>query len=257
MYKYWCSACFCIAQAPCNHAVEHAKAAVSENPNSTRALRELAAVREKDAEEPVHNIFRKYHLTIPIEPKVLNLGKGELKRFPYIPFSRWVRYLMDVGLASKHLCGVPEGEMRALLLEFWSRYKAIHGEHQMFAMEGLDLGSCIPCYSHVDEGRAYKKQGILLLSVHGCLGRGTRAWRKRVGFGVRNQNLKRSGMGLNYVGSSWGTQFLFCCLHRQAYSKDPTPLDTVMSTFAADMASLATDGVPQQYVCLFLRYSQI
>ena len=230
---------------------------MSENPNSTRALRELAAVREKGAEEPVHNIFRKYHLTIPIEPEVLNLGKGELKRFPYIPFSRWVRYLMDVGLASKHLCGVPEGEMRALLLEFWSRYKAIHGEHQMFAMEGLDLGSCIPCYSHVDEGRAYKKQGILLLSVHGCLGRGTRAWRKRVGFGVRKQNLKRSGMGLNYVGSSWGTQFLFCCLHRQAYSKDPTPLDTVMSTFAADMASLATDGVPQQYVCLFLRYSHI
>ena len=214
------------------------------------ALKEFAALREEDAEDGAHKFFRKYHLTVPIQPLLMNLGDGELKRFPYIPFSHWVRYLMDEGLASQHLCGVPEEDMRGLLEEFWKRYRVVHPKHEMFSMD-LDLGICVPCYSHVDEGRAYKKQGILLLSVHGCLGQGTRAWRRR--FGVRKPNLKRSGMGLNYTGSTWGSQFLFCSLHRQAYAKDSAPLDKVMVAFAEDMATLAKRGALQLHraCCVF------
>ena len=237
-----------VAKAPCKEAVDFARAAVADNPAAPQAVREFAALPDNDAEEAAHRLFHKYHLTIPLTPRTMSIGKGELRALPYIPFSDWLRYLMDEGLVAKHLCGVDEDTMPDLLKEFWLRYEAVHPTHEVFKM-GLDLRSVIPCYSHVDEGRAYKKQGILLLSVHGCLGRGTRSWIKRVGRGVRKENLKRTGMGLNYVGSTWGSHFLFCSLHRQAYSKDSTPLDEVMTRFAEDMASVGTDGAPGSNLC--------
>ena len=188
----------------------------------------------------MHKLCRKYNLTVPIKPSIMSIGTGELNAFPYIPFSAWVRYLMDEGLVAQQLCGVAEEHMPQLLEEFWARYRAVHPRHPIFN-SSLPLQDCIPCYSHCDEGRAYKKQGLLLLSVHGCLGLGTRSWRKR---GVHKNTLKRNGMGLNYLGNSWSRQFYFCSLHRSAYAKNFAPLEMLLQTFATDMSVLSTNGAP-------------
>ena len=219
-----------------------AKAAVRDQENPTRALQEFSKIPENDAEDAVHRLFRKYSLTIPIEPQILNLGEGELENFPYIPLSAWATYLMDVGMAADRLCGTSEAEMPALLSEYWLRYKAIHPNHAIFRLN-LDMGKCVPVYSHIDEGRTYKKNGIMILSCAGALGRGTNNYKKRMSRMVRKPSLKQSGMGLNYTGNTWSTQFLIASLVRTAYAKKPEVLNKLLETFAEDMAQLAAYGV--------------
>ena len=238
----FCIVILCCAEAACSHVVQVAKAACKDQENPSRALREFAMIANNNAEAAVHRLFRKYHLTIPIQPKFLNLGEGELAHFPYIPLTDWVTYLLDVGMAAETLCGTSEAEMPGLLTEYWLRYKAIHPQHAIFRMN-FDMSQCVPMYSHIDEGRTYKKGGILILSCHGALGRGTRNYRLRIGRMVRKQTLKQTGMPLNYTGSSWATQFMIASLVRTAYAKKPEVLDKLLQTFAEDMACLAYYGV--------------
>ena len=211
-----------------------------DNPNAPRALLEFSQISLDDAEEGVHKLFSKYRLTIPITPEVMNVGEQELRRLPYIRFSRWLRYLMDEEL-TEHICGVQEDERPALLAEFWRRYRAVHPEHALFQMRDIDLSACVPVFSHIDEGRTYKKQGLLILSVHGALGKGTRNYKRRVG--TKKFHIKHNPMGMNYLGNTWGTQFMFCSLLRTAYAKSSRVLDDVLKVFAADMSSLIYDGV--------------
>ena len=204
-----------------------------------------AAVRDAGGNVPqactgVHQVFRKYHLTVPIKPETLNVGPGELSTLPFVPFSDWVRWLLDERLASEQLCGVPEAEMSATLREFWRRYQQIHPENAMFKQEGLDLAKTVPVFSHIDEGRTYKRAGICILSVHGALGTGTKSYQRRLK--VRKVSLKKSGMGMNYMRNTWTTQFMCCSLIKSAYAKDPRVSDNVLLRFASDMAHLAKHG---------------
>ena len=232
----------CPAEAPCKHVVEIARAACRDaGGQASQALKELAAIRARDAERAVHQLFRKYRLTVLIKPETMCVGEKELSKLPFVPFSNWVRYLMDERLASDQLVGVPETEMQATLTEFWQRYEKIHPQHAMFKQPNLDLSRTVPVFSHIDEGRTYKRAGICILSVHGALGKGTRSWQRR--FRVRKPNLKRSGLAMNYVRNTWSTQFLCCSLVRSAYAKDSKPLDMVMLRFASDMAMLSEHGV--------------
>ncbi|OLQ08476.1 40S ribosomal protein S3-3 [Symbiodinium microadriaticum] len=231
-----------LCNATCKSVVETAVAAVKDNVAATRALRELAEVRLNDAEAGVHRVFSKYHLTVPIQPEHLNVGEKELAKLPFIPFSRWVTYLMDEGLAANHLCGLEESEMPRVLEEFWRRYEAVHPEHSMFGSDHeCDYSRAVPVYSHFDEGRTYKKQGIMILSVHGALGRGTRNFNKMMG--TTRLDVSEHPMRLNYIGNTWGSQFLSCSLVRTAYAKNSFPLEVVFDRFAADFAMLATNGV--------------
>ena len=67
-----------------------------DNPTTaTEALKELAAIRLKDAEEGCHKLFRKYSLTVPVKIEKLNVGTGELQRCPVVVLSTWVNYLLD------------------------------------------------------------------------------------------------------------------------------------------------------------------
>ena len=241
------------AEAPCKQVVQIAKAAVQEHRDVSRALQEFARVPEKNAEEYVHKLFRKYNLTIDMKPQLLNVGEGELATLPYIRFSSWVRYLMDQDLLSEHLCGVTSERMPGMLTEFWQRYKAVHGSHELFSLPNINLAECLPVFSHVDEGRTYKKQGILVLSVHGAIGKGTRSYKRRVG--VRRLHIKQDGMGLNYSGSSWGTQFMFCSLLRSAYAKDMSPLNRVLEAFAVDMATLGRVGASRSAFAYLTRFA--
>ena len=172
----------------------------------------------------------------------MNAGPGELRKLPIVRFSRWVKYLLDYNMLDR-LTGVPESEMKPLLGEFWLKYRRLYPEHQLFTLADngqVDLRRTIPVYAHVDEGRTYKSKALLLLSLHGCVGKGTRSYNRRQ---VRKLALKRNGMGLNYIGSTWSTQFAVGCLLRSAMNQHPSSLDTLLEHFAADATMLATTGV--------------
>ena len=172
------------AEAACKHVVEIAQATLRESPERhTPALREFAAVSEKDAEEGAHRIFRKYGLAAPVKLRRINIGPGPLQRFPYLNFSDWVKYLLETRQLSQ-LCGTNDiARMNVLLDEFWRRYRLVEPDYELWQLADsgqLDLKFTIPVYSHSDEGRTLKKKPFWILSCHGALGLGTKKNKERM-----------------------------------------------------------------------------
>ncbi|CAL1144391.1 unnamed protein product, partial [Cladocopium goreaui] len=230
---------------PMCHVVELAAAEVSENPQASEALREFAAVRPNDAEQRGHDVLVKHELSCPVEINKVDLSDTKrFKNWPYIKFSTWVKYLLDSGRLAQQLCACADLQsMQVKLQEFWLRYEAIDPEHQIFAMRDagtVDLKWVIPVYSHSDEGRGHKKQAFWLLSTHGALGRGTRAFLKK---SKDKLPLKRNGFGLNFCGHTWTTNFLFSCMLRKFFKKDPEILHSLVGVYARDMEDLLLNGV--------------
>ena len=235
----------CCAQVPCSHAVALAKARLEEDPSGgTQMLREFANISESNAEQMVHVFFRRAGLAANVPISVVNVGNNsELSKWPFVKFSDWIRHLIDTNRLARQLCGVrTTSEMRERLVIFWDRFKALHPTHEVFQRSScgqLDLSSAIPVWSHTDEGRTQKKLAMLVLSVHGCLGRGTSQYLEE----VAKDPSKRDGMGLNFVGSSWSTQFLCSVMMRTVYNKHPSALDKLVEAFADDMHECAFKGV--------------
>ena len=227
------------------HVVGLAAAEVQENPHATRAMQEFASIRERDAEQRAHVVLEKHGLTAPIKIDTVDLMDAKrFKNFPYIKFSTWVKYLLDTGRLPRQLCACENLlSMEVKLEEFWRRYESIHPTHEIFAMRDagtVDLRHTIPVYSHSDEGRSLKKQPLWLLSTHGALGRGTRAYLKKQKDKVP---LKRCGLGLNFCGHTWSTNFLFASMLRKLYKKEPQALDNLVRVYAQDMEDLLVNGV--------------
>ena len=227
------------------HIVALAAAEVRDNPTASQPLQEFASVREQDAEVAGCRILEKHGLKAPISIHRLHLGESkQLRSFPCLKFSCWVKYLLDTDRVPSQLCGCKDMEsMSVRLSEFWKRYEQLHPLLPIFEMSrnGLvDLQYLIPVFSHTDEGRSLKKQALWILSVHGALGRGTRAWLRK---GKNKCPLKRNGLGLPFVGPTWGNHFMFACMLRKFFKKCPEALDNLVAAFADDMEILFRDGV--------------
>eukprot|EP00435_Cladocopium_sp_Y103_P007728 s1487_g2.t1 len=234
------------SEVPCSHIVKQARAELRTQAHPGRLLRRFADLRLKDAERGVHQIFAAEGFSVPVPTEKINVGPGVLAKFPVIKFSSWVKYLLDTNRL-RQLTGMADFDnMKATLGEWWSRFQALHPEHGVFtlATEGrLRLELTIPFYSHTDEGRSYKHQPLWVLSSHGCIGRGTRAFIQKGESMANRPPLRRRAMGVNFVGNTWSTQFIFCSILRAHFAERPEALDALVAAYAADVASLATDGV--------------
>ena len=231
------------AEVPSRHVVELARVEVSNNPHASGKMREFSQVRLEDAEIGVHQVLSKYGLSCPLEIEYVNLGSDELKSFPYLKFSTWLEYL-GLRRISRQLVGTSSlSRMKAVLFEFWNRFEKINPQHQVFEMAAsnqLKLKYTIPFFSHSDEGRSYKKEALWILSVHGCLGRGTQNYLKH---GKHKTPLRRNQLGLNFVGQSWSTQYLFATMMRELSTKNPDAMQELLAIFARDASELATRGL--------------
>ena len=225
-----------------SHVVELARAEVEDNPLASSAIRQFAGLRTKDAERRAHEVLQQRNLTVKVPIERMDLD-GPLKchkGFPYIKFSSWVRFLWESGRLARTLCACNDVPAMCQKLEvFWTRYRGIYPSHKIFEME-IDLRCVIPVYSHSDEGRSLKHMPVWILSVHGAVGRGTQDFLDK----QKDQiPLHRSGLGLNFIGMTWSTQFMHSCMLRRAYKKSPQVLDQVVDAFAADMQDLLVNGI--------------
>ena len=236
-----------MAEAPCKHVVELAQAKVRTNPRQASVcLREFSGIRLNDAEAGCHRVFKKYKLipniAIHHTTHITNAG-GRLK-LPYVKFSSWVKYLLDTDRLQRQMVGVQSfGAMRRVLKEYWLRYRQINPSFYLFEMADrgdVCLEFCIPFYSHSDEGRAYKHLGLWVLSAAGLLGRGTSLY---ISSGAHRKPLGENEMGMNYIGKTWSTQFMFTSLLKTVYSKSPETQDRMIQLFAQDVVDLLYNGV--------------
>ena len=226
-----------------------ARAAIKDNPNGQPGpLLKFAQVRSKDAESGAHRIFRASGLTVTINIDRLALGDSPcLKSFPFIKLSKWVTYLLDHDCLHKLTGVVGESKMEDTLVEFWSRYRALYPQHDLWDNENIDFARAIPVYTHTDEGRTYKKRPLLVFSTHGCLGLGTQpqhqARREDPMWDGQDTPLEEDEMRMNFIGETWGTHFIHASMLKTVSDAAPEVLPKLMKEYAADLQTLYTTGV--------------
>lgn len=234
------------AEAPSKHVVETARAHVRTNPQAASALiREFASIRVDDAESGVHRFFQKHGLAADVKIERANLGEGkEVRDFPYVKLSSWVMHLLGTGRFTKTFSGAADfATMKGIMVEFWKRFEDLYPRHQVFELArngALQLSNTVPYFTHSDEGRTFKHEAIYVLSAHACLGRGTA---KYIEQNLHQKGLTENEMGLNFVGGTMSTQFLFGVMMKRTMNKNPNALDELIKLFAADASALAHEGI--------------
>ena len=149
--------------------------------SSSGGLVELSRVSEHHSERDGQRVIaKKFKLAIPVE--IIDLPKTPGMRytgnFSVISLKSWAQYIVNMGCWNMLVGLVKSDPQRAqdLLRTFWSRYKMLFPNHSIFdtiEKENIDISRLAPLLFHGDEGRGRKRSGLLVLSYHSMLGRGT------------------------------------------------------------------------------------
>ena len=164
--------------------------------------------------------FGKYDLALDIPISWVDLT--ETSSFPVLAVTDTVDYLVKSKNLPKLFGDKPVEGVQDTLLEFWRRYALECPDFPIFSasMEGkISLRRSIPVYIHGDEGRGFKRSGVMILSLQGAVGKGTRPFERK----HRLQSVRNIKMGVNLAGSSFNSRFLFTAMPKKYYSSKPEP----------------------------------
>ena len=162
--------------------------------------------------------FKEEGLALDVPISWIDLPKGNV-RFPILRLTDTINYMCKNDFLPKLMGETPETEMEDTLLKFWRRYSLSHADHQVFS-SGVALRRAIPVMVHGDEGRGFKRTGIMMLSLQGCIGRGSRPFLSK----ELDEDLRKDLMGLNMFGSSFNSRMLFAAMAKKHYSNHPESL---------------------------------
>ena len=141
-------------------------------------------------------------------------------------------YKMVQWLAAEEKLDLLHGKVD--LLEFWRRFALVQSHHPIFSQD-LPLSRVIPFLSHGDEGRTKKKKGILIWSMKGICGIGTRFFRDLP------EATQRQKMGLN-VGNSLTSRFLHIAVPCKLYKHNENVWHALASRIGHAYWKLAHEG---------------
>lgn len=215
-------------------------------------MKALGNVNLKKSETGAHQVFQRFGQSLDI--KISKTDLVSKKDFPYIRFSEWLRHIIEYDNL-EHLVGVRDVEdMKKLLVCFWSRWQSVFPQHEVFhraAANQLDVATCIPILHHGDEGRGYKKKQVMVMSVHGALGRGSRPSERvqeHLGDGTEDDPLR-----VNLKGNSQLTHFISCLLPIWLYNRTPQDYHHMLDLQGKEYADLFLNGITIRgikfYVC--------
>ena len=222
---------------PCAHVIEHAKTSQSLDPG----IQALAQVPATHPEEGVHKVFKDFQCSLDVPLSYTTLPTGD--ELPYIRMTDWLRYLARNDKL-EYLTGEKSKMNRqAMLLEFWDRYSDLNPTHPIYeeALQGrINLHEAIPVLHHGDEGRGFKRSGVLIVSTHGLVGRGSHK-------GVVNSRLGKLSpddpLCLNMIGHSLTRQFVQFVMPAAMYKDNSENFHHVLDLYAKEMRNLFFEGV--------------
>ena len=138
-----------------------------------------------------------------------------LTGFSWIKPSNFIQTMARMNDMGHLLGGHSLTQAKSMLLNFWSKFRAIHPQHQLWAEE-RDLSKCIPIFLHGDEGVTYKKNGVLVLSFQGAIGFGSRSSQRAREL---ESNLRAMGEGipLNFLRTGFQTRMLVCVCPKEPW----------------------------------------
>lgn len=231
--------------------MEEARAARKRDPCPTLAA--IAAAKLDGADDPLFKILRGCGLVLDVPTTRLQLDPS----FEYPCFSPKDMLLAVAKRGFLHkILGVPLANAHRAIPQFWEKHRKLFPNHDLHSQPNVDYEHLLPYYLHGDGGRTFKKDGIMICSMFPALGQGTK--KKSIdmqplpGEPPRNTKRKRAdsaghgdgpfSAGINLLGNSLGTRFLFTALKYEFYKDHHHRFDELVNQWALCMKGLFEDG---------------
>lgn len=137
----------------------------SESAKKSPGISELAKCQETTSERDVRKVVESYGLSLPIAMTMLPKTPGVMYEgnIHVLSLRHWMEYIVshNVWRAMVGLKSANATREKAILSEFWRRYRLIRPSHEIFQRADaglLDLSRCAPLLIHGDEGRGRRNQ---------------------------------------------------------------------------------------------------
>ncbi|CAE7491571.1 osm1, partial [Symbiodinium microadriaticum] len=222
---------------------------------------------DSNATRDVDHLLNYFGLSLKVPRDVLLFSSrnGDSIELPWIRPSAWVKYLIE-----KHptLLSGNKPSLGDELEAFWAYYKKVHPEHVMFAgpesQQAHRMRTTIPLLLHGDEGRYLKRSNFMVCTVECPLGSDDNGSRKskacscasdpvlqkytellQASSESRPSKTRRIAMAqkTNCKGHSYLSKFLCFGLQCKFYKEFPGLLQKAFAEVAADLTSLAEQGI--------------
>lgn len=166
--------------------------------------RSCSALSRTNKEEAVTTVFRLNNFYYPVD--ISYEDNPPLCSFPWIRPSNFIKSMAKMNDLGHLLGGHSLQSACGILLDFWSKYRALFPQHEL--RRDVDAGlkplsHCLPILFHGDEGVTYRKSGLLVLSIQGIFGHGS---------SKRDENFRGAtqGIPLNFLRTGFQTRLLVC-----------------------------------------------
>ncbi|CAE7941224.1 unnamed protein product [Symbiodinium sp. KB8] len=126
------------------------------------------------------------------------------------------------------------GKRLSSLALFWGRFQLLRPNHPVFELSESDRAYTVPIYLFADEGRGYKKTGIMILGYEPVLGFGCEA---------EDEKTSRDELKMNFVGNTYMTRMLFSVLPKTSYEKKDIRLHALVENLTMDLARCFESGL--------------
>ncbi|CAJ1368946.1 unnamed protein product [Effrenium voratum] len=183
--------------------------------------------------------FREHSLALDVPIHWLELDSHE--NFPCVLPTDLLQKMSQIDCVPKLVGDAEPSAIKDILLTYWRRFAKEFPSHQVLQRAGADaipLCRTFPCYIHGDEGRALKRSGVMILSLQGAIGKGSRPFQVR----HKLKTIKSLKQGLNVGGNSFNSRLLFAAMPRRYYAQKPSVYRSLVRTLVQTLRTLQDRG---------------
>ena len=205
-------------------------------------MAKIAKIQLSNADGPLYNLLQKHGLGLPFNFSWQQAGR--ILQYPFIQPKALLEAMSEQGYFHRVL-GLPVHLASESLSLFWTKFRALHPQHEVFQNPGnLDYQKLIPYYLHGDGGRGYKKDPIEILSMFPVLGSGSR--KRSVDLSSKRPAEAEIELGINLQGNSGASRFLFSVVSSLVAKDDAQIFDDLMEIWGRELRSLFEHGFHAQ-----------
>ena len=131
------------------------------------------------------------------------------------------------------------GDIHQACATFWEKYHGSNSTHPVYRWHQGRLHHTIPMALYADEGQSHKRSAFMILAYQPIIGRGTSYSTLR----PRSE----ADLGVNMVGQSVLTRFIFSCMKSSLYSHTPEVFNNLLEVFTLECKAAFEEGITIQH----------
>ena len=244
------------SEATCSSQINTARAVAKEfgiQATGKSGVLSWASISLKNSERGTQKVVSEQGTKLDVEISSM-IAKGT--EVPWIPPTTWFKYLLDHGLWYR-LAGL-DFEKQHLAPEvwgkFWKQFEALQPDFSLFTMgfSEQELERTCAIFTHGDEGRTLKKNGIMITAVQSVLGYGFDEAR------LKKRGTKRAANGdelphleVNFAGHTFTNRFITSVIPKVLYEQDSDVFHAAMEELTLDLKRLLEDGIRDRHGNVF------